>query len=461
MAWKLAGYGGKFGEGKKFLHLSVVTDPRNCDHVIALRDNGELWHYVVGRKNYPVDKGRKVGNKWDGIGSPCVLIKGSALWIYSSREPDGIFRYYAKWSDYPDPSDEEEPPPPPELVLPEYLQHKTTGIIVSPYFAKCGFINKVEYTRKDFCDFIDLLVTPPYKANAVKFFLYGVWYPGSTTKNLVRFPHPGGPNGPFVLSEINPEYWEEMMFRLDYTIKAGLLARLIYYDYCQVDRAWNFHWLNPRLNTGWNGKETYPDKYGSTHWANYVDHGAPCTPEEYEMYETTKDYILHGLYDKFMAPIEAKYKGKVTWENNEIHAYALYHICIRKFLEGHGIPMKRRITSPVAVDYVAEKPEIHNHFLVSLHGVCTNENGTIMDTYYGLRNTLLGHGYEGPWIPSGDGGGDNWFGGDYDMVRQLIRESHRDGNYFPEGNSWASNPKDVDPMIGQVFMEEYIRQLES
>lgn len=453
MSWKLAGHGGVLAPDKNVSGASHIYDPRGCKHsVIVNPDDKRCWHYVTGSKNpYPTDSGRII-RATNVHGSPSIAIKSSGLMtIECPRDAGGALELYVRFDAFEDPSDE---PPGPVKELPIELQFKTTGILVTPYFAKCGLINFMEYTTEDFYEFINILVTPPYKANSIKCFLYGVWYPGGVTSRLIRFPHPKNSQGQFILNEIDGVYWDQLISRIRYAVDHGIAVRLIQDDNCQIERAWDHHWINPDNNTGWKGKPTYYDKYGWTHWVNYIDHNAPgATPEELEMYTTNKDYIL-WLYDKFLTPLEAEFGSMITWETNEIEAYGFWHEMKWKLLDSYGVPFYRRITSTPALDYMAQKPQINQHFIMGIHGVAAHSGNTLMENYVLTKAEFEEYGWNGKWKPSGDGGGNEWYG-THDAIAPMIRAACNDGLYFLEGNSWADNPVNIDQEVGKIFMEEF------
>ena len=191
--------------------------------------------------------------------------------IFSAGDPNGAKKIHFEMIDYV------ENPAPPVIELPQKYHvnqlWKRFGypIYISPFFAKCIFINETEYPWEKKAEFIDRIVNERL-ANSIRGFMF-IPYP-----KQCHIPHPLETRTindievtKYNIEKINPEW-------LDIPNKAGELYKVGKYCYDRrlhmrliaadssgttvSTRRWNDHWLNPKNNWGFQGKPTYPDHHG-------------------------------------------------------------------------------------------------------------------------------------------------------------------------------------------------------
>lgn len=346
------------------------------------------------------------------------------------------------------------PPTPPIITIPQKYHvnqlWKKYGypIYISPFFAKCIGINRTEYKWEQKKAFIDFVVSN-VEANAIRMFL-AIPYPKEC-----HIPHPKR-NGKYVLEEIN-ELWRAELYRvIKYCVDRRLHVRLIIADSSGTtvsQKRWNAHWLNPDNNHGFHGKPTYWDQYGLLKWINYAVYDGDCTPEERERYRTNRDYFL-WFFDQIIPPLHAEFKDFISLEMNEVDTADTGHGYLgRLFQEKYKFPRWRLITSPRGVDWINEKPNINRYWIPSVHAIYNVESYQQAVDYVTCKI-----------FPSGDGRGNDWFNGDYEELRRLIRYVLNDGAYGFCGNNWLPDDCDfskLDHRAAAIFMEELGKFIEN
>lgn len=331
---------------------------------------------------------------------------------------------------------------PPKPKLDPNISYQKTGRLVSAFFNKGGLFLKntlPHYSDQSYGDYIDTIARDNL-ANNIRTFLYWHEHPE------VNMPHVKT-NGKYELHEINPIWWNQVKWRVEYAIERGLTIRLILNDQSAL-RYHDKHWIHPNNNWGWNGKPLYYDRYGWTHWHHYADRPDRCTAEEAERYAATRDYLLNGLYAKIIPPLE-QYKPYVMWENNEIDMGANGHNAHANILNDYGIPRSRRITSPRGEEWLATKPTIARKWIPEMHGINTVQLYDDAKEYEPTK----------PWLPSGDGFGEKWNDvGNAEICNVLLR-SLRDGNLGYTGNT-EGKWDDINWSTAQAMMKTFRGWLE-
>ena len=319
-----------------------------------------------------------------------------------------------------------------KIKLSENLTYHKLGKIYSAFFLKGGLClkpNLENYTEEDFKTVIDYIAENDL-SNVVRVFFW-MNFGWEANANEIVMPHPMV-NGRYDLHTINPLWRDQIFRRLDYIVERRLTVRLIINDGCS-NRGWHSHWLDGDNNHGWNGKPTYQDKYGWTHWVHLQDPNYG-NPDERARYAATRDYLLF-MYEWIFTRLE-KYKPYIIIDNNEVESYATWHGMMANLCRDYGFTRKYMITSPMAVDYIKEKPVLYQRWVPELHGVNSVAK-------YEASKTWIPEGVN--WCPSADGGGEKWINmGKTEAVR-LLGKSLADGNLGYQGNSegvWSNmNPK--------------------
>ncbi|MCK5615321.1 hypothetical protein KAR91_76360, partial [Candidatus Pacearchaeota archaeon] len=324
---------------------------------------------------------------------------------------------------------------PPELPvktkLSEELEYHRIEKICSPFFLKgalCLRPDLENYTEEDFKAVIDYIAEHDL-ANVIRVLLI-MNFGWELNAAEILMPHPII-DGLYDLHTINP-VWEAQVFRrLDYMVERRITVRLIINDGSGL-RAWHSHYLDGDNNRGWDGRPTYRDRYGWTHWVHLSD-PTYGTPDERARYKATRDYLL--TFYNWLFPKLEKYKPYIIVENNEIEAYATWHNMFADLCNEYGYTRKYMITSTMANDYMS-KPGIYDRWIPEFHGINS------VAKYEDIRQWV-----PAGWslIPSADGFGEKWIDMGKDEAARVLRKSLADGNLGFQGNSegvWDNmNPK--------------------
>lgn len=316
-------------------------------------------------------------------------------------------------------------------------------------FAKCALINKAEYSEEDFIKFIDWLAENN-ACNCLKVFLEGQW--GYDTYDLIHLPHPyNSRTREFNIMKFNMEWWETILKRL-HEIEKRKIRPIVITDWLVNNM--HSHWLAQDRNTGWYGQKTYWDKdYGLWQWEEYADADPEAlkeyregkinraTAEEWiRQYAACRGYQL-WRYNWIYSKLEQEFGKWIMYHHNEVPAGGNWHGIKAQIMDSHGIPKRRRITSTY-MDFMVEKNEIANNYILDFHGVKRKEQ------YLEVKKALLDHDRTDPVIVSPDGYGFYWFKDEEQTqkeaekeYRELLIDIHQDGNMYL-GNEWWYNPFD-------------------
>ena len=238
------------------------------------------------------------------------------------------------------------------------LDYRKTGIIYSSWFFMGGLTLRTDYPNHPilgnyldeyFEPVIDYIaehdISNVVRVEGVASFGSPPRYPDPYRYHLV--PHPMKSNGLFDLHEINKEWKDQQIRRLEYIAERGITTRYIFNCQSSIN-GWFIHWLNGNLNDGWNGAKTYEDRYGWCHCWHYAgkdptaikeyNEGRMSEERAWELiheYEATKDYLIM-LREYVANEILKPFKSHIMEDNNEIEAGSNWHGQEADFQAGKG-----------------------------------------------------------------------------------------------------------------------------
>jgi hypothetical protein len=325
-------------------------------------------------------------------------------------------------------------------------------LFVAPFFGPDLLIQKTKevYDEDEFRWFIDRIARNNY-ANAIRMFAYGVWSRG--TEKGVRYPHPKR-EGKFVLYKPHKPYFNQVLRRLEYIVNAGIMPIIDIDDNCQLhtypNSHWAKHWLNPRNNIQ---GDTHPWSGSWYHWYEYntPQSGMP----DWKKWKATGDYLM-WLYRWFIGEIEERFRGKVAYGHNEVHAAIFWHDIKAEVYGAFDIPKWRRLSSLYdrSWDWYTAKKQIWRKFLPSIHGIELEEQ------YEEQKNWLPSN---IKFLPSGDG---HIWTRKNEKLRRLIRAILADRQLGYERNNWKWTQyglignRELDWHGAKVMRDEFLRWLE-
>ena len=324
--------------------------------------------------------------------------------------------------------------------------YQETGKFYSPFFFKGALFLKEDlehYTTADFQKSINEIAENNY-GNVVRMILWYVTNDPDVNDEVIDMPHPKV-NGRYNLHQINYVWWNKVKERVKYCAERNITVALIL-NHQGTIRNWNYQWLNPNNNWGWNGVSTYDDKESWTYWV-YIDDDSSLTATEYAQYAATRDYLLF-MYDFILTEL-APYKEFIIIDNNEIDAEAIvtWHDEMANIVEGYGYWKDRRMTSVIHEWLLLDSPSIRNRWNLQIHSVFT------MDDYLAKQAYLSGINF----IPCGDGGGESWWThAGPQGIAEILWKSLTDGNPGYIGNTegeWDQMDYTVATAMRDKFVE--------
>lgn len=321
-----------------------------------------------------------------------------------------------------------------------WMRYENNKIFSSPFFFKgaLGLRSDLQgWDEKSFFKVLDYVAENDI-ANTARVMVF-MHEDGYDNIDVVT-PHPIDSHGMYDLHTIKPE-WEAQVFRrLDYMEERGIRPRYILSD-GHAWRQWHSHWLNGDNNYGWNRQKTYLDRYGPTNWVHVLRDPDYGTDDQRARYLATRDYILYmnsWFLDKLR---ERGYSQPPIIDNNEVESYDFYHHDMAEFFRAQGVDRDYMVTSVMAVDYL-KKNSIWKNWIPEIHSIHS------LEEYEEAKQWIH---EDSDWMPSADGGGEDWILIGVDEAVSIFEKSVEDGNRGYPGNSegkWS----DMNPLIYEIGM---------
>jgi hypothetical protein len=216
---------------------------------------------------------------------------------------------------------------------------------------------------KDFIDDMVKLDGP----NSLRAFSAGVWE--RNTVDEVRFPFlkVKTPNGwKFDLEQVNPEWLDETLRRIEYFVSRGGTFIYTLIDKCSTypnrNGWWKFHWWNGNNNV--NG--THIEPKAIRHMYNWSTRSIPGAKE-------TKYYVLKFMTD-MVELLEERFPDSIVYDFNEFNAEAYWYLNVdRDVFRKFNIPKHRKMFSMVHAHGgfpFGEVAQIMPKYIWQPHGIC-------------------------------------------------------------------------------------------
>lgn len=220
--------------------------------------------------------------------------------------------------------------------------------------------------------FIDTLIELD-GPNSYRAFAAAVWE--QETVNIVRFPFLKV-NGKFDLEQMNPEWLDETLRRIEYFVNRGGVVIYTLIDRCSMyenrNGWWKFHWWNGNKNI--NG--TNIQSKSVRHMYNWTDRGILGAKE-------TKYYVLKFMKD-MVRILEKRFPGSIVYDFNELSSNAEWYLNVdRDVFQKFNIPHHRKMFSIAGggtdlVMYYGDIAEIMREYIWQPHGICS------LEAYYNI-----------------------------------------------------------------------------
>lgn len=227
------------------------------------------------------------------------------------------------------------------------------------------FISKLA-SWEGYKEFIDIMVENDY-GNSLRVFAFGSWE-GDWTHNL-RFPFKKI-NGKFDLEQMDPEWLEETLRRIEYFVERGGAVIYTLIDKCSMymNRAgfWNRHPWNGDNNI--NG--THEESKAVGYMYNWTERGIYGAKE-------TKYYVLKFMKN-MVRKLEKKFPDSIVYDFNEFNASPEWYLNVdRDVFQRFDIPRHRKMFSYTGRRLpgfpFGDVAEIMTKYIYQPHGICSLE----------------------------------------------------------------------------------------
>lgn len=306
--------------------ISTVWDESKCLYWVYRKGDSLFLKKRGSRPPYPESDPYLIGTGYYGTGSVIIWEDGFVNIFWPNIDPDKVAQRYTKASPIPDPSAGAVDKLNPKLRVSEMIRRFGHPITIYPVLIPTYGIER-DLDEGLFCERYLNRGARGGHFNAMRWFSFGVWEPGTISR--VNFPYVKR-GDKFDVSIINPEWITTLKRRIKQAVDRGYTVIITLTDNCSTKERrsgfWNAH--------PWNGDNNIN---GTSNWKGSIYHfyeankqSMPGMPESAQMIEAFIRYVVSEL--------DPMFKPNIIWEIcNESQAGEGYHRLIRNWLLDEGV----------------------------------------------------------------------------------------------------------------------------